>query len=100
MKRSKYTKMHSFFEKKLAAEAEGKSWTPSLSKAAATPVAAASPNRAATAATRSLGNQRSNSSSGRNSPAFGDTAGGLVSDKERNETYFATLGQANVNRDA
>jgi hypothetical protein len=77
----------------LAAEAEGKTWTPALSKATATPIAT-------TAATRSLGSQRSNGSSGRNSPAFGDTAGGLVSDKERNETYFATLGQANVSRDA
>lgn len=83
----------------MAAEAEGKTWTPS-----ATPVSAtASPKRATTAATRSLGSQRSNNSSGRNSPALhgGDNnAGGLVSDKERNENYFATLGQANETRDA
>lgn len=83
----------------MAAEVEGKTWTPTSSKATATPIT--TPSRASTAATRSLGSQRSNGSSGRNSPAFAnDTAGGLVSDKERNETYFASLGQANVNRDA
>ncbi|KAG1082779.1 hypothetical protein G6F42_022451 [Rhizopus arrhizus] len=68
---------------------------------------APTPKRA-TAATRSLGSQRSNSSSGRNSPAYGNNsnnnnnnnAAGLVSDKERNENYFATLGQANESRDA
>lgn len=98
----------------MSAEAEGKPWTPTLSTSS-TPVVAPTPKRAATAAaTRSLGSQRSNTSSGRNSPAsfsnggssngFGShdakSAGGLVSDKERNENYFATLGQANNNRDA
>ncbi|KAG2228950.1 hypothetical protein INT48_006155 [Thamnidium elegans] len=89
------------YREKLAAEAEGKTWTASASTAAAI---TASPKRA-TAATRSLGSQRSNNSSGRNSPALGysdnnASAGGLVSDKERNESYFATLGQANDTRDA
>lgn len=92
----------------MSAEAEGKTWTPS---AASSPVAAA-PKRAATAATRSLGSQRSNNSSGRSSPAFGNNnyngssngfgnePAGLVSGKEKNEQYFATLGQANNTRDA
>lgn len=92
----------------MSAEAEGKIWTQSSSTAAA---ATASPKRV-TAATRSLGSQRNNNSSGRNSPAYGNSAsgfgshsqdttaaGGLVSDKERNESYFATLGQANESRD-
>jgi uncharacterized membrane protein YgcG len=97
----------------LGAEAEGRTWTPTLATAA-TPIVAPTPQRAATAAaTRSLGSQRSNNSSGRNSPAsfsnggssngFGShdtsSAGGLVSGKERNENYFATLGQANNSRD-
>ncbi|KAF1798569.1 hypothetical protein V8B55DRAFT_1524480 [Mucor lusitanicus] len=91
------------YRDKLSAEAEGRTWTPTL--ASSTPIAASSPKRA-TAATRSLGGQRSNTSSGRNSPAYGNTAtnnnnaAGLVSDKERNESYFATLGQANETRDA
>ena len=92
----------------MSAEAEGRSWTPTLS--AATPVSAV-PKRAATsAATRSLGSQRSNNSSGRSSPAFGNNNGfgngfggqettGPTTNKERNETYFATLGQANNTRD-
>ncbi|CAO3632341.1 unnamed protein product [Mucor hiemalis] len=97
------------YREKLSAEAEGKTWTPS---AASSPVAAA-PKRAATAATRSLGSQRSNNSSGRSSPAFGNNnyngssngfgsnePAGLVSGKEKNEQYFATLGQANNTRDA
>jgi ADP-ribosylation factor GTPase-activating protein 1 len=94
----------------LSAETEGKTWTPP-SSTASTPAAAPSPKRATTA-TRSLASQRSNSSSGRNSPAYGNSssgfgshsqdaaAGGLVSDKERNEAYFSTLGQANESRDA
>lgn len=90
-----------FFQ--LSAEAEGRTWTPTLAAASSTPIAAPTPKRA-TAATRSLGGQRSNSSSGRNSPAYGNNnnnnAAGLVSDKERNENYFATLGQANESRDA
>lgn len=83
----------------MSAEAEGRTWTPTLTTASSTPVAAPSPKRA-TAATRSLGSQRSNNSSGRNSPAYGSNAAGLVSDKEKNENYFATLGQANDTRDA
>ncbi|KAG2212788.1 hypothetical protein INT46_002116, partial [Mucor plumbeus] len=87
------------YRDKLSAEAEGRTWTPTLTTASSTPVAAPSPKRA-TAATRSLGSQRSNNSSGRNSPAYGSNAAGLVSDKEKNENYFATLGQANDTRDA
>ncbi|KAI8334072.1 putative GTPase activating protein for Arf-domain-containing protein, partial [Choanephora cucurbitarum] len=78
------------YKEKLAAEIEGRSWTPSSS----TITTAASSTRtvtsqAKTTNTRAMSNQSNESS-----------AGGLVSHKEKNEHYFANLGQLNDSRDA
>ncbi|KAI8876480.1 ArfGap-domain-containing protein [Backusella circina FSU 941] len=108
----------SLYREKLAAEIEGRSWTPSLSSSSSSSPAI-SPKRATSsaasnAATRTLGNQRNNS--GRSSPligqsdsslnGFGNRTGangssnGFSSNKAKNEQYFATLGDANEKRDA
>jgi hypothetical protein len=98
----------------LAAEIEGRSWTPSLSSSSSSsPVI--TPKRATTsaasnAATRTLGNQRNNS--GRSSPLIGQSdssmngfgnrtgANGVGNgNKEKNEHYFASLGETNDKRD-
>ncbi|SAL94745.1 hypothetical protein [Absidia glauca] len=108
------------YRDKLSAEAEGRSWTPSPSTQ--TPTANRAP---AKVSTRSLSAQRTGSSSslssqqqqqsrtmGRNSPSsFGSSSyqndtsqssysggGGMVSDRERNENYFAKLGNENDRR--
>ncbi|CAO3586430.1 unnamed protein product [Absidia cylindrospora] len=108
----------SLYRDKLSAEAEGRSWTPSPSTQ--TPTSNRVP---AKASTRSLSAQRTGSSSslssqqqrtlGRNSPSSfgsssyqndtttqsnGDASGGLVSDRVRNENYFANLGGENEKR--
>ncbi|KAI8986519.1 putative GTPase activating protein for Arf-domain-containing protein [Pilobolus umbonatus] len=89
------------YREKLIAEAEGKPWTPSATPASPTP-------KRVTAATRSLGGQRSNTSSGRSTPVnssgsnyngYGNDTGVSSTGKEKNEAYFAKLGQANVSRD-
>ncbi|KAI9478844.1 MAG: hypothetical protein EXX96DRAFT_261677 [Benjaminiella poitrasii] len=91
------------YKEKLTAEAEGRKWT-SVSSASSTPARVASPKKS-TATTRSLSSQqRSNNSS----PAFSNGSGvsqindnvRLASDKERNENYFAGLGQLNDSRDS
>ncbi|CEP19321.1 hypothetical protein [Parasitella parasitica] len=87
------------YRDKLSAEAEGRTWTPTLAAASSLPIAAPTSKRATTAS-RSLGGQHSNSSSGTSSPAYRNNVAGLVGDKEKNEHYFAKLGQANESRDA
>ncbi|KAG0172913.1 Zn finger-containing GTPase- Activating Protein for ARF [Apophysomyces sp. BC1034] len=103
------------YREKLAAEAEGRSWTPSPNAASSTKRLASTTTTASTRSLNSLGNQRSGSSSmlhsgmGRSSPSgngstngFGsDSAssmGGVTTDKARNEAYFNRLGSENEQR--
>ncbi|CDH49828.1 adp-ribosylation factor gtpase-activatingprotein 1-like [Lichtheimia corymbifera JMRC:FSU:9682] len=102
---SMHEKYHStcaaLYRDKLSAEAEGRSWSPS-----ATPIkkTTAAPVRSPTSSTPGLGstNGMSSTSSLRSSgsPAsFGsNNNGNMVSDKARNEAYFAQLGSANESR--
>ncbi|CAO3587780.1 unnamed protein product [Absidia cylindrospora] len=106
----------SLYRDKLSAEAEGRSWTPSPSTQTSNtnhvPAKASTRSLSAqrTGSSSSLGNQQQQRSLGRNSPtAFGSSSyqndstqfsndGGMVSDRARNENYFAKLGGENEKR--
>ncbi|KAF7727177.1 Zn finger-containing GTPase- Activating Protein for ARF [Apophysomyces ossiformis] len=105
----------SLYREKLAAEAEGRTWTPSPNAASSTKRLASTTTTASTRSLSNLGTQRSASSStvhsgmGRSSPSgngstngFGSdsisSAGGINSDKARNEAYFSRLGSENEKR--
>ncbi|KAL1935430.1 hypothetical protein VTP01DRAFT_4570 [Rhizomucor pusillus] len=87
------------YREKLAAEAEGRSWTPSPTAASSVKRATASPSIRSLNSTGRNGLSSSSLRGESSSPSsFGSTDAGMVSDKSRNEAYFARLGSLNDTR--